>query len=139
MYREAKDKNKQIRILQDLNMATRDEIIKILEEEGAMVKKEKPQTSDDGTAAGKGKNQKTKGRKQDASAKNHIKSPRKTESENADKEFLEKVMEFYQETEERIRSMKDEIVALEKIAAGCADMIEGLMVVTEAGKEKSDV
>ena len=139
MYREAKDKRKQISILQDLTLCTKEEIIKILEEEGAMAKREKTHNSDEEMAADGKEMQKKRGRRRDPMTENALNS---TEEAGVDylpsEEMLKKLTEYYKKVELKLKWMKEQVEILEKVAQGCADTIEGLVAVTGRGKEKEE-
>ena len=132
MYREAKNKTKQIRILQELNLCSREEIIKILEEEGEMPKKENPHNSDGGMEAGNEEMQKEQGKKRAKKPKNALNA----EAEMSPEEMLKLANAYFEKVEQKIRWMEQQTEILQKVATGLADTIEGLALMTESGKEE---
>ena len=101
-----------------------------------MSKTENPHDSDGGTAAGKVEMQKGQGKKRGPKAKNALNATAEAGPEMMPEEMLKIANGYFEKVEQRIRQMEQQTAILEKVATGLADAIEGLVLMTEQGKEE---
>lgn len=101
-----------------------------------MAKKENPHNSDEGMAAGAKEMQEDKGKKGPGRPKKPLNATGEAVEEPLpSEEILRQLTEYYEKVEKRIKGLKEQTAALEMVAQGCADTIEGLVAVTGMGKE----